>query len=275
APFREGPPVCAFARIANRKMHLEHEAKPPAIKSRPSLRCWRWCSVRLGRLAPHAVLDPADRALAHTIAFGKGSHPLSSRQCRTDLADLNILNHRPRETVPPPRLTTIPQAVSRIAEVITQVKVIRPVVTRVIIMVADQLVPAELPTQDHAHHRNMMALPWTRCFQWRFARRGVAIAVRAVQRERTCVWSLFCRNLRRDGSVPRGDDRGLKGFGTPRWMSRPGRVPRASCTYIAQETAAISDGWRAREQEPAMIEARRRVHRVCSTSTWKFERLVL
>ena len=42
-------------------------------------------------------------------------------------------------------------------------------------------------------------------------------------------------------SVPRGDDRGLKGFSTPRWISRPGRVPRASCTYIAQETAAISD----------------------------------
>jgi hypothetical protein len=38
----------------------------------------------------------------------------------------------------------------------------------------------------------------------------------------------------------RGDDQGLKGFGTPRWMSRPERVPRASCTYIAQETAAIS-----------------------------------
>ena len=39
----------------------------------------------------------------------------------------------------------------------------------------------------------------------------------------------------------RDDDRGLKGFGTPGWMSRPERVPRVSCTYIAQETTAISD----------------------------------
>ena len=34
-------------------------------------------------------------------------------------------------------------------------------------------------------------------------------------------WSLFCRRLRWDSSVPRGDNRGLKGFGTPRWTSRP------------------------------------------------------
>jgi hypothetical protein len=58
-----------------------------------------------------------------------------------------------------PQTSPVPQAVSHIAGVITEIQIIQPVVTRIIIMVADELVPAELPTQDHHHHCAMQHHP--------------------------------------------------------------------------------------------------------------------
>ena len=118
----------------------------------PSGTTRRSYSARLARLAAHAVLDPADRALVHTIIFGKGPHPLAPRQGRLDLTDLSIQNLRTRMVISP-QMPSVPQAVSRIAGVIAQVKIARPIVSRIIIAVADELIAAELPTQDNGHYR--------------------------------------------------------------------------------------------------------------------------
>jgi len=61
-------------------------------------------------------------------------------------------------------MPTIPQAISRVAEPITQVKVPRPVVSRVIVAVAYELVAAKLPAQDHRHHRAMQHDSASPCF---------------------------------------------------------------------------------------------------------------
>jgi hypothetical protein len=64
----------------------------------------------------------------------------------------------------PSHTSSVPQAVGRVAGVITEIQVVRPVVSRVIIAVADELVAAELPAQHHHHHhhRTVEHDAWTR-----------------------------------------------------------------------------------------------------------------
>ena len=93
------------------------------------------------------MLDPADCALVHTIDSGKLPYTLTPRQGQSDLTNLSILDPRTRVAVSP-HTPPVPQAVDRVAMVIAEIQVVRPVVTRIIIMVADELVPVELPTQD-------------------------------------------------------------------------------------------------------------------------------
>src|SRR5208337_914388 len=144
----------SLARIANRKTYLERETKPPAIKSRPSLRGQRSCSARLARPAPHAMLDPTDRALVHPISPSKVLSPLSSHQGSPDFTNLFVRQLGERVLFPS-YTSPVPQAVGRVAGVITDIKVLRPVVSPVIVAVAHKLVGAEQPTQDHAHHGAM------------------------------------------------------------------------------------------------------------------------
>ena len=125
----------------------------------------RSCSLQSARLAPHAVLDPADSAPVHAVDSGDIHSSLTPRQSQTDFADLSVQNLRTRVAVAP-RLATVPQTVSHVAGVITEIQIIRPVVTRVIIVVADELVPAELPTQDNGHYRavqHYLPLPCHSC----------------------------------------------------------------------------------------------------------------
>ena len=112
----------------------------------------RLCSARLARLATYAVLDPADSAPVHTMGFGKVPTPLSSRQGSPDLTNLFVRQLGERVLFPS-YTSPVPQAVGCIAGVITKIQVVRPVVSPVIVAMADEFVTAKLPTQDHAHHR--------------------------------------------------------------------------------------------------------------------------
>src|SRR5208337_5109838 len=99
---------------------------------------------RFARLAPHPVLDPADRALMHAVDRGEIHPPLTSRQSQTDLPNLSIQNLRKRVVISP-QTSPVPQAINRVAGVITEIEILRPVVGLVIVTVADELVAAELP----------------------------------------------------------------------------------------------------------------------------------
>ena len=112
----------------------------------------RSCSLRSARLATHAVLDPADRTLVHPTGSGKVTTPLSSGQGSPDFTNLFVRQLGERVLFPS-YTSPVPQAVGRVALRIAQVKIARPVVPRVIVAMADELVAAELPAQDHAHHR--------------------------------------------------------------------------------------------------------------------------
>jgi len=114
----------------------------------------RSCSARLARPAPHAVLDTADRAPMHPTGSGKVTTPLSSGQGSPDFTNLFVRQLGGRVLFPS-YTSPVPQAVGRVAMVIADIKVLRPVISPVIVAMADEFVTAELPTQDHAHHRAM------------------------------------------------------------------------------------------------------------------------
>ena len=109
----------------------------------------QWCSARLARLTTHAVLDPADQALVHPTGSGKVTTPLSSGQGSPDFTNLFVRQLGERVLFPS-YTSPVPQAVGRVAGMIAGIQIVRPVVPRVVIAVADKLVAAELPAQDHA-----------------------------------------------------------------------------------------------------------------------------
>jgi hypothetical protein len=54
-----------------------------------------------------------------------------------------------------PQTSAVPQAIRRIAGMITKAKVVRQVVACVVIAVAYEVVAAKLPPKDYAHHRSV------------------------------------------------------------------------------------------------------------------------
>ena len=118
----------------------------------------RSCSARLARLATHAVLDPADRAPMHPTGSGKVTTPLSSGQGSPDFTNLFVRQLGERVLFPS-YTSPVPQTVGRVALWIAQVKIARPVVSPIIIAMADELVAAELPAQDYHHYRTMQHDP--------------------------------------------------------------------------------------------------------------------
>ena len=66
--------------------------------------------ARLARLATHAVLDPADRALVHPTGPGKVTTPLPSRQGSPDFTNLFVRQLGERVLFPS-YTSPVPQAV--------------------------------------------------------------------------------------------------------------------------------------------------------------------
>jgi len=104
------------------------------------------------------VLDTADRAPVRPTGSGKVTTPLSSGQGSPDFTNLFIRQLGERVLFPT-YTSPVLQAVGRVAMVITEIKVLRPVISPVIVAMADEFITAELPTQDHAHHRAMQHDP--------------------------------------------------------------------------------------------------------------------
>ena len=90
----------------------------------------------------------------HPTGSGKVTTPLSSGQGSPDFTNLFVRQLGERVLFPS-YTSPVPQAVGRVALVIADIKVLRPVISPVIVAMADEFVTAELPTQDHAHHRAM------------------------------------------------------------------------------------------------------------------------
>jgi hypothetical protein len=90
----------------------------------------------------------------HPTGSGKVTTPLSSGHGSPDFTNLFVRQLGGRVLFPS-YTSPVPQAVGRVAMVIADIKVLRPVISPVIVAMADEFVTAELPTQDHAHHRAM------------------------------------------------------------------------------------------------------------------------
>ena len=76
---------------------------------------------------------------------------LSSRQGSPDF--MNLFVRQLGERVLFPSYTSpVPQAVGCVALVIAEIKVVRPIVLKVVVAVTDELVTAELPAQYDGHH---------------------------------------------------------------------------------------------------------------------------
>jgi hypothetical protein len=104
------------------------------------------------------VFDSADRAAMNAVSSGEVHSTLTPGQGQTNLADLNLQNLRERVPIAL-QTATVPQAIRQVAGVITDIKILRPVICLVIVAVADKLVAAEQATQDYRHHRAMQQNP--------------------------------------------------------------------------------------------------------------------
>src|SRR5512135_1002421 len=90
----------------------------------------------------------------HPTGSGKVTTPLAPRQGSPDFTNLFVRQLGERVLFPS-YTSPVPQAVGCVAMVIADIKVLRPVISLVIVAMADEFITAELPTQDHTHHRAM------------------------------------------------------------------------------------------------------------------------